>query len=107
MSFTVEVSLTAMEERVMLAYAEGMTITEVARILGMSPQTAKNHISSVHRKLDVDSSIGAMRVLGWLRPPEGTDDYQQCGVLMRCGRPWGHRGHHGGFRHSPMTALNA
>jgi len=84
--------------------AEGLTTEAVAHVIGCSTQTAKNHCSDVLRDLDVDSTIGAMRALGWLNPPgeplvKVADAVRtQCGAIERCGRWAGHRGHHGGFR---------
>ena len=86
--------------------AEGLTTEAVAHVLGCSTQTCKNHVSNVLRELDVDSSIGAMRKLGWVTLPgemaDVPDAYRQCGTVERCTRPRGHRGHHGGFR--PVAA---
>jgi len=89
--------------------AEGLTAEEVAHVLGCSTQTCRNHVSNVLRELDVDSSIGAMRKLGWVTLPgemaDVPDAYRQCGTVERCTRPLGHRGHHGGFRPVPAEAL--
>jgi len=89
--------------------AEGLTTEAVAHVIGCSTQTVKNHCSDVLRDLDVDSSIGAMRALGWLNPPgdalDTPDPYRQCGAIERCGRRLGHRGHHGGFRPVAAEAL--
>jgi len=86
--------------------AEGLTTEAVAHRLSISTQTAKNHASDVLRDLDVNSTIGAMRKLGWVTLPEEMaevpDAYRQCGTVERCTRPLGHRGHHGGFR--PVAA---
>ena len=86
--------------------AEGLTTEAVAHRLSISTQTAKNHASDVLRDLDVNSTIGAMRALGWVTLPEEMaeipDAYRQCGTIERCTRPLGHRGHHGGFR--PVAA---
>ena len=89
--------------------AEGLTTEAVAHVIGCSPQTVKNHCTHVLAELDADSTIGAMRALGWVTLPgemaDIPDAYQQCGTIERCTRPLGHRGHHGGFRPVPAEAL--
>ena len=42
---------------------------EVAALLGISYQTVKNHMSSVHDKVGEPTTIGVYRKLGWLRIP--------------------------------------
>jgi len=72
--------------------AIGLTAAEAADQLGVSEQTVKNQSASAYQKLAVDNLASALVVLGWLRIPD------QCDFVGRCGRPSGHRGHHGGFR---------
>ncbi len=75
--------------------AVGLTAAEAADRLGVSEQTVKNQSASVYQKLGVDNLASALVLLGWLRIP---GDTRQCDFIGRCGRPIGHRGHHGGFR---------
>jgi len=88
--------MTPAEYRVLRLRAMGWTNYAVAREFGLSEQTIKNQLTSSYQRLGVDSLVCALRVLGWLSVPSERPDV--CGIVARCGRPAGHRGHHGGFR---------
>jgi DNA-binding CsgD family transcriptional regulator len=91
--------LTRTEQRVLRMAASGMPAKVIARDLGISDQTVKNHHTNIHRKLDVDTLVGAMIMMGWVRIPNTPlPTYTQCQYVGQCGRPDQHRGHHGGFR---------
>ncbi len=47
--------------------AKGMTNLEVAGRLGVSLQTVKNHQADIHERLKVESLVGAMNALGWVK----------------------------------------
>jgi DNA-binding CsgD family transcriptional regulator len=67
----------------------------VAAHFGLSPQTVKNHLYALYQHLGVNSAMEAALVLGWVRVEPAPE---VCGWTGYCGRPEGHRGHHGGFR---------
>lgn len=54
-------SLTPREQEVMTLLAEGMSISQVADRLFISPKTAENHRSKIMRKLNLHSSIELVR----------------------------------------------
>jgi DNA-binding NarL/FixJ family response regulator len=54
-------SLTPREQEVMALLAEGMSVSQVADRLFISPKTAENHRSKIMRKLDLHSSIELVR----------------------------------------------
>jgi len=79
--------------------ARGLTAAAAGHILGISEQTVKNHTSSIYSKLDADNLAAAMCAIGWVSiPGEDMPIYSRCDYVGQCGRPYGHRGHHGGFR---------
>jgi hypothetical protein len=47
---------------------------EMADALRMPLQSAKNHLTRIHRKLGVGSTIKALYVVGWVIPD---DEYEQ------------------------------
>jgi DNA-binding NarL/FixJ family response regulator len=53
--------LTAREQEVMGLLAEGLSTTQVADKLFISPKTAENHRHSIMRKLDLHSTIELAR----------------------------------------------
>ncbi|HEY8601213.1 MAG TPA: response regulator transcription factor [Thermomicrobiales bacterium] len=72
--------LTPRELGVLEAAASGQANKEIARALGISDQTVKNHMTSVMRKLAVnDRTQAVMHALrhGWLRLDEGGDVRQR------------------------------
>jgi DNA-binding NarL/FixJ family response regulator len=54
-------ALTPREQEVMALLAEGMTVSQVADQLFISPKTAENHRSNIMRKLGLHSSIELVR----------------------------------------------
>ena len=61
--------LTLREWDILVGLAMGQKPRDVAADIGISPQTVKNHLTSIYRKLEVDSLVGAFIALGWLRVP--------------------------------------
>jgi DNA-binding NarL/FixJ family response regulator len=63
--------LTPRELEVLDAYAELGKWARVAERLGITLQTVKNHAMHAHARLGVDTTIEALRELGYIRrPPE-------------------------------------
>jgi DNA-binding NarL/FixJ family response regulator len=63
--------LTAREVQVIRAVARhGGAGRMAAAELGISPQTVKNHLSSVYGKLGAVGLTDALARMGWLRVPE-------------------------------------
>ena len=60
-------SLTPREWAWLRAVATGANEHEVGHMLGVHPQTAKNHGQAVRRKLGVHTTIEAFAAVGWLR----------------------------------------
>jgi DNA-binding NarL/FixJ family response regulator len=54
--------LTPRELEVLKLKAAGMTGREIARVLYVSPQTVKNHVRNILRKLEVCNSIAAVLI---------------------------------------------
>ncbi|GGC49175.1 helix-turn-helix transcriptional regulator [Chelatococcus reniformis] len=61
--------LTPRERQVAQAYARGLSFRDIARALGVSPHTARNHIRAVFGKLRVTSKLGLAATLA-LRPDQ-------------------------------------
>jgi len=79
--------------------ARGLPAKTVAGMLSVSEQTIKNQMASIYYKLDVDNLAGALVAVGWVNiPNEDMPAYVRCEYVGQCGRPYAHRGHHGGFR---------
>jgi DNA-binding NarL/FixJ family response regulator len=55
------VGLTTRECEVLDLLAEGQSYKEIARTLGLTPNTVKTHVASVYRKLDVTRRTQAIR----------------------------------------------
>ena len=53
--------------------AKGLTMDEMAIEMDCSVSTVKTYCEKVHRKLRVNSTVDALRALGWLVVPEGRD----------------------------------
>lgn len=62
--------LTPREIEVLRAVAITDTVTEAARILGISRNTLWSHNSAAMAKLNVRTRHGAWAALGWLRVPD-------------------------------------
>ena len=57
----VQAGLTQRENEVLHLLAQGHTNKEIARDLGMAPNTVKTHLSSIYRKLKVNRRTQAIR----------------------------------------------
>jgi FixJ family two-component response regulator len=64
-------TLTPAQDRVLRMRARGMSVMEVAAVLGISEQTVKNHLSDVYRRLGTGGLIPTLIERGWLRVPSG------------------------------------
>lgn len=53
--------LTPREAEVLVLLAEGMATKEIASHLGLSPETVKDYVQAVYRKLDVHDRVSAVR----------------------------------------------
>lgn len=61
--------LTDRQRDVLRMAATGMTHADLARALGVSEQTVKNHLTTAYRTLEVRNQTQAFVALGWLKPP--------------------------------------
>jgi DNA-binding CsgD family transcriptional regulator len=61
-------SLSQRERDVVNALCRGLRLTEIARVLGISSHTARNHLKHVFRKLGVHSQV---ELLSWIGRPQG------------------------------------
>lgn len=96
---TADGHLTPTELRVLHLKAQGLTSLEAAGRLGVSDQTVKNHMTGVYEALGVDSLASALAAVGWLKVPDAPPVVSEwCQWVGKCGRRYGHRGQHGGFR---------
>ena len=62
--------LTPRQAQVIHLRAQGLHIKQVAKLLGISDQTVKNHVTDGYRALGVDDIVTAMSCLGWTCVPE-------------------------------------
>lgn len=95
---------TPMQLRVLEAWVHLGSQKAVARELGITRQTVKNHMGELYVRLGVGGALAALGALGWIRPVAATAGVP-CGWLAWCSRPDGHRGQHGGFR--PFVRVEA
>ena len=58
------VELTNAESAVARELCVGRTLAQIARLRGVSPNTVKSQVRQIFRKLDVDSRIELVRLLG-------------------------------------------
>ena len=58
--------LTARECEILALLASGQSNKEMARVLGISPNTVKTHIARVYEKLEVQRRIQAIEKARWL-----------------------------------------
>jgi DNA-binding CsgD family transcriptional regulator len=58
--------LTARECEILELLASGQSNKELARTLGISPNTVKTHVARVYDKLDVDRRVQAIEKARWL-----------------------------------------
>jgi DNA-binding NarL/FixJ family response regulator len=56
----VHTTLTAREQEILVLLAEGLTIHQIGRRLGISPRTVETHVAKLYRKLAVRTRIQAM-----------------------------------------------
>lgn len=64
-----EVPLSERELMVLSAAAEGASVAEIARLLGLSPGTVRNYMSAITRKTGARNRVDAIRIsqgAGWL-----------------------------------------
>ena len=66
--------LTPSEVRALWAYAHTGNRQEAADLAGHGLPTLDKHLTIAYRVLDVPDVWGAMRRLGWLRPPLSLED---------------------------------
>jgi DNA-binding NarL/FixJ family response regulator len=59
------VELTTAESAVVRELCAGRTLAQVARLRGVSPNTVKSQVRQIFRKLNIDSRIELVRVLGF------------------------------------------
>lgn len=64
-----EARLTRRQYEVLRLTALGMRNKDIARRLGLSPETIRVHVHAACQRLDVNSRAEAWRVLGWLQVP--------------------------------------
>jgi DNA-binding NarL/FixJ family response regulator len=55
-----EATMTAREREVLVQLADGRTIRQIGRRLGISPRTVETHVSSIYRKLNSRSRVQAV-----------------------------------------------
>lgn len=70
-------TLTPREEGVLVLLAQGLSVKEMARALGLSPETVKDHLESLYAKLLARNRVEALeraRTLGFLRTGEGREN---------------------------------
>lgn len=63
-------SLAPREREMLLEYARHGDQRSAALAIGVTVSTGKSYLTKAYRKLDVQTGIGAFRVLGWLHIPE-------------------------------------
>lgn len=61
--------LTPRQKQLLILLANGRTISRAAVEVGITYQTAKNHLYTAYRVLGVTSRCSAFTKLGWLKPP--------------------------------------
>lgn len=67
--------LTRREQEVLGCLGRGMPVKGIARVLGISPETCRGYVKSLHAKLGVRSQLEAViraQDLGLLGPPDGS-----------------------------------
>jgi len=65
--------LTSREWEIVTALQRGARGSDVARALNLAPSTVRNHLSSVYRKLGVNSQVELLGLLNRARPREGAE----------------------------------
>lgn len=63
-------ALTPRQRQVLALYASGLSTRDAATLMGVAPQTVKNHALAAYRTLGVQGRLQAFAKLGWLNPPE-------------------------------------
>jgi DNA-binding CsgD family transcriptional regulator len=56
--------LTTAESAVVRELREGRTLAQIAHLRGVSPNTVKSQVRNIFRKLNVESRVGLLRLLG-------------------------------------------
>ncbi len=67
--------LTRREQEVLGYLGRGMPVKGIARVLGISPETCRGYVKSLHAKLGVRSQLEAViraQDLGLLGPPDAS-----------------------------------
>ncbi len=54
-------TLTKRESEILKAFANGFSYTEIAEAMFISPHTARTHLKTIYRKLDINSKVEAVR----------------------------------------------
>ncbi len=55
-------SLTIRQQEVLKRVVDGLSYTEIAEDLFISPETVRTHKKNIYKKLDVKNQIGAMKM---------------------------------------------
>jgi len=74
------------------------TQKDAATALGISPQTIKNNLFNLYRRLGVNSEMEAAAHLGWVSVPNNDSGPKICGWIGYCSRSFNHKGRHSDFR---------
>lgn len=75
--------LTPREVDVLASTARGLTNTETAAALAVHPQTVKNHLTNIRRKLKVKTTIAAFAAVGWTVVDPGVPPERRSAVPRR------------------------
>lgn len=71
--------LTRAQVLMIAEYARHESIKQAAEAMGVHHQTAKNRLSDAYGRLGVETLVGALKALGWLRVPAGEEVYIMSG----------------------------
>ena len=74
------------------------TQKDAATYIGISPQTLKNHLGDLYRKLGTNSAMETASKLGWVNIPSNENGPRICGWVGYCSRSFNHKGRHSDFR---------
>jgi DNA-binding CsgD family transcriptional regulator len=59
-----DAALTTAESAVVRELRQGRTLAQIAHLRGVSPNTVKSQVRNIFRKLNVESRVGLLRLLG-------------------------------------------